>query len=228
MLILVGDLDEAELKKQLTAYASEFHTSGGKKLAKPSVRFHTISGVSTYIVDGEEESVDLAMSARLPLTTENHVASMMAVMVMKQRLGEMFADTGWGVEVRNSFTLFPEERLNVVVTLSAIPRNNLPSGTKALSPVDAMFRLRTLMSELSSAPVKGEHLAAYKATLRSEASANRLTPDYWIEMLKGRYVFAKDLHTETDARIEAVGPDKLMQLFSLLENSGKVEYIVSR
>lgn len=228
VLILVGDLDEAELKKQLTAYASEFPTFGGKKLAKPSVRFHTISGVSTYIVDGEEESVDLAMSARLPLTTENHVASQMAVMVMRQRLGEMFAGTGWGVEVRSSFTLFPEERFNVVVTLSPIRPDNLPSGTEALSPVDAMFRLRTLMSEASSEPVKEEHLAAYKAILRSEASANRLTPDYWIEILKGRYVFAKDLHTGTDARIDEVDSEKIMQLFSLLENSGKVEYIVNR
>ena len=228
VLILAGDFDEAELKKLLMAYASKFPTSGAQKLSNPSIRFQTISGVSTYVVDGGEESVDLAMSARLPLTTENHVASRMAVMVMKQRLGEMFADTGWGVEVRNSFTLFPEERLNVVVTLSAIPHDKLTSGTENLSPTEAMFRLRTLMSEASSVPVKDEHLAAYKAILRSEASANRLTPDYWIEILKGRYVFAKDLHTGADARIDAVDSDKIMHLFSLLENSGKVEYIVKR
>ncbi len=51
-------------------------------------------------------------------------------------------------------------------------------------------------------------------------------PDYWRYAIALRYLEGKDFSTGYDVKTDALSPEKIRQIISLLEKGTKVEYIV--
>ena len=220
VLVISGEFDEVELKKLLTVYGPGFSVAQ-RSFSRPSIQYQPIAGVASYTVDGDENSIDLAMSARIPLTVDNYAASLITTEVLSHSLMECFDGTGWTPEVRSRLNILPDERYSVVVTLKEC-------GETSMMPMQAMSHLRSSVSRIASSPVDASLLNAVKAHVKASLSLRQSDPMFWNGIIAGRNLYGKDLFTGFDSRADAVTAQKVQSLVSALDHSGKVEYVVTK
>jgi hypothetical protein len=220
VFVITGDVDEAELRKHLAIYGHQFKTLQ-RASSRPSLRYQPISGVSTYTVKGDADVIDYAMSARCALTSDNHVAAMTAAMAMEQALRDAFEGSGWRVELKEKFTLQPDERFNVMVTLVKVDEDGLETSA-------AMSRLRATVSAMTSKSLSKNQLSAYAGYLKNHMSLLCTSPSFWTEVIAGRQLYGKDIVTGYSAKCDALTAQKVQNIISSLDKSGKVEYITTK
>ena len=146
---------------------------------------------------------------------------MTAAMAMKQRLSDVFAGSGWTVEVKEKFTIQPDERFNVMVTL-------VRTDEEGLEPMEAMSRLRAAVTKMASEPLKKNELNAYSAYFKNRMSLLGADPSFWTESIAGRQLYGKDIVTGYSAKCDALTAQKVQNIISSLDRSGKVEYITTK
>lgn len=231
VLVLTGEISESVLKKELAAYGPLFKTSQ-KAFSYHSLHYQPISGVSSSTVAGETASMDLAMTARFPLTSDNFAASRVALLILRDRMAKVFDGTGWNVSVQDEFTIHPDERINVVVSLT----EDLSEGTaawtseegQAVSQLEALFMLRSALSDIKSADISEDLFNACRDHVKGRMELRQKDADYWAEAISNRFLFGKDMNTGFAERCEALTVDKVRNVLSALEAGGKVEYVVTR
>ena len=220
ILVVSGDVSEYELRKHLSTYGHLFKTLD-RTSSRQSFHYQPISGVSTYTVKGEADIIDYAMSARCPLTSDNHVAGMAAAMAVEQRLSDAFEDSGWNVEVKAKFTIHPDERFNVMITL-------VRADEDGMKPMEAMSLLRTTVSKMAGESLDKEHLSVYAAYLKNRMSLISTDPSFWTDAVAGRKLYGKDIVTGYSAKCDALTSQKVQNIILSLIRSGKVEYITEK
>ncbi len=214
VLIIVGDMDEEKLKKMIAVFAGAFRTED-TALRRPVVRYQTVSGWSTYTVDGEADNLDVTISGRMPLTMDNYIAANLASMLLKHDLTEKFRDSGMSFTLTHNCRIYPEERLNLLIS---VPE----------APIGILADVRAVLSSMNRREIGDGELKAYKDALKNSMANEMKTPGYWIHAIALRYLDGKDLTTNYAAKIDAVTPEKVMSVFSLLDRGCKVEYVTMK
>lgn len=218
VLVLVGDIEETELKKQLQMYAGAFRTDKSVSY-HPSVNFQPVSGWSTYTVDGRENAIYLALSVPLPLTAENEMASRVAAKVLRSVLATAAEPAGMYLEMTSGTAMTPRERFNVSVSFHQSDED-----------ADVMEALRLVREALSGAhegKVTDALVAACKDWLKNDIAVRMSHPQYWVDAISMRHICGKDFTTDYKSKVDAVTPAKVRGILRSLDNAGKVEYIIS-
>lgn len=226
LLIIVGDIKEEVLKKVLLDYVGGF---GTRDVATRSsaFRYQPISGWSTYTNKGAYNSIDVVMSARIPITAENYMSAAIAMMYLRDKLADELGDAGVRFDLSHVCKIYPEDRLNVVITVSEADLAGFAGLDGHKSPGEVLGIIRNSLTELSSETDESA-LAGYKARLKNEISVEMNDPLYWITAIALRHLDGKDLTTDYSARIDAVTVSKVAGLFSQLEAGSKVEYVITK
>lgn len=225
VLVLVGDLDEYELRKKLPEYIGNFVT-GKRVLPRGYQKTQTVSGESTYTVNGKRRSLDVAMTAPLQLSILNYMAAEIAVMTLRDTMVTAVSGMGASVNVSSLFYAAPAEKLSVVISAEDCDTLNFASGNSTFRPVRALFTVRSILDGLSAEGITQSRLDMYKASLKNIMATEQSDPAYWTEILPLRFSSGKDIHTDWSARIDEVTVDMVRDIISSLDNGGKVEYIV--
>ncbi len=226
-LIIVGNMDEDKLKKLLMQYVGGFRTEDSV-LRRPILRYQPVSGWSTYTVDGVEDNVDVAVSIRLPLTMDNYMAANMASMLLKRSLSWKLDGSGMHISLSHNCRIYPEERLNLLISLSEVSEEGFASDMKKKTPIEALADVRSVLSGLDRIMISEADLKPYKETLKNRISMEMKSPDYWLHAIALRYLDGKDLSTNYASRIDALTPEKVMSILTLLDEGSKVEYVTSK
>lgn len=227
VLIIVGDIKEEQLKKTLLEYVGGFRTED-TAFRRTFVRYQPISGWSTYTVNGDVNSIDVIMSARMPITADNYMAAAVAVMLLRQRLIEALDGTGLHLSVSHVCKLYPEDRLNVRISVTEADVDGFASGVGHKKPLDAMGIIRHTLSTMSSSDIDAARLASFKAYIKNEMAVEMADPDYWVTAIALRHLDGKDLTTGYSAKADAVTADKVKALLASLEAGSKVEYVTTK
>ncbi len=227
VLVLVGDMDEERLKKLLSEYAGGFRTQD-VAFRRPVVRYQPVSGWSTYTVEGDRNCLDVVVSARMPVTAENYIAADLAASVLKRRLTEVLTDSGMHVDVTYNCRIYPEERLNVVISLSEISPEGFASGHVTDTPIEALAKVRPVLSELDVMEVSDDGLKFFKDRLKNMISMEMKNPAYWVDAIVLRYLDGKDLSTNYASKIDAVNASRVQSVLDMLDAGSKVEYVTSK
>ena len=225
VFVIVGDIDEYELKKKLQEYFGAFSVTD-RVMPRPGQAFQTISGESTYIVDGKSKSLDVAMSAPVQLTTANYMAAKIASMAVEDELEARMSDVSAVLTVSDFFSVLPRDRFNLMLTLEDGSPEGFSCKTSAFVPVNMLFSLRSAVEKLAYENVSDEKLSMYKATLKNRIASYEQDPRYWVDMITRRFSDGKDLHSGYASQIDAVTADQVRDMIALLNSSGKVEYVV--
>ena len=227
VLILLGDKDEAVVKKQLLSYVEGFKTTD-KAFRRPVFRYQPASGWSTYTVEGNANSIDVAMSAPMILSSDNVLASEIAVMVLRKYLSEALDGTGLHVSVVHDCKIYPQERLNMLVTLNEASVEGFASGVEHPQPLEALQLLRSALSSLPDMKLAQEDLAAFKSQLKGRIALEMKDPFYWLNVISRRYLAGKDFTSGYEQKIDAVTAEKVRELLVSLDRGSKVEYVISK
>lgn len=226
-LVLVGDMDEAELKEILLAYAGGFRTAD-VAFRRPVVRYQPVSGWSTYTMEGDMDNVDVALSARMPVTAENCMAADIASMLLKRRLAQALEGTDMYLTLSYNCRIYPEERLNVLISVSEADPEGFASGTAGKNPIDALSEIRSVLSDLNEMEISEEMLSSCKTALKDMIENEMKDPRYWTDAITLRYLDGKDLSTDYAAKIKSVTADRVLSVLGMLNEGCKVEYVISK
>lgn len=225
VLIIVSDISETELKKALLAYVGGFRTQVSAT-RRPSVRYQPISGWLTHTVDGPGESIDVVMSAAMPLTMDNYMTAAIASMILEKSLAADLSETGMYPRVSYNFQLSPQERLSMMVSVETVSPMGYASYIDHTGSIEALSVVRNGLRDLTVTRIPESVLEASKAYLKNYISMKMNTPEYWMDALAKRYLDGKDFTTSYAARIDAVTVDKIMDMLITLNRGTKVEYVV--
>lgn len=227
VLVLISEMDEEVLKKKLLNYVGDFRTDG-TAFRRPPLRYQPVSGWSTYTVEGEENSIDVVMSAAMNMTMDSYMTAALAAMVLKNSISAALVNTGMYADVAYNFQIFPQERLSMAISVSQLDKDGYASSIEPSGAIDALDILRAKLKELSGTKVSKTELAACKAYLKSYLGKKMTAPSYWTDAVAKRFLDGKDFTTSYAAAVDAVTDEKLMRVFAELNGGSKVEYIVQK
>ena len=216
VLVLVGDMDESDLRKAIIPYVGGFRTTEGFS-RRTVVQYQPVSGSMTYNVDGPYDMMMVALSARLPMTAENYMAAEMASMVMKHIVSDALAPYGVDVQLRHARMIYPEDRLSVMLMLRGGDMSQ-----------DMLSELRRVVAGASENDMEVGYIAACKAYMKHKYAVQMQDPTYWLQAMAMRYLDGKDYTTGYAAKIDAVTENDVRKILDLLEMGSKIEYIINK
>lgn len=222
VIVLVGDIDESLVRKQLREYLGCFATKRTAPV-RPFVSYQTLSGSMTHEVMGRRNAVYIAMSVSLPLTSSNSALSDVTGMVLKKKLSSALVGTGMYAKVYTDTRITPNERFNVLIVLEEVSDVGREDAEEVARRV-----VRSEFAAEGLADVTDVQVDACKAWLKHNRQVRMKSPEYWVNALLLRYLEGKDYTTGYEAEIDKVSSDDVKDLLMSLNKSGKVEYIIRR
>ena len=231
-LILVGDLDEETLKRELGRTLVGFRT--GKQFAqRPKISADTKKGTitrfsesSSGVLGGLERGVSIALSAPVAYNIQNYMNFRVAVELLRKKLVSGFDNVGGAIGISDRLEVFPEERLNVYFTCSPCYEGGLPYGMESPTPFALLERTRSILERIPSMSISKDELKAYKALVTNEFESSLKNPSNLVDIMLMRYSDGKDLYTGYKQAINAVDEKKVKAMLSALCSGAKVEYII--
>ena len=216
VLVLVGDMDESDLRKAILPYVGGFRTTEGFS-RRTVVQYQPVSGSMTYNVDGPYDMMMVALSARLPMTADNYMAAEAAAMVMKHIVSDALAPYGVDVQLRYARMIYPEDRLSVMLMIRGEDVSQ-----------DMLSALRRAVAGASEIDVEADYIAACKAYMKHKYAVQMKEPAYWLQAMAMRYLDGKDYTTGYASKIDAVTENDVRKILDLLEMGSKIEYIINK
>lgn len=215
VLVVVGDMNPSDLMNLLRMYVGGFKV---KDVAsrRPSHNFSPVSGISTCYAEGGKDEMLMAISSRMPMTAENHMAVEIAAMLFERKLRELFSDKGLDADIAYSRSIYPDERFSFIIRLPGV------SGTEEL------LMLRDAVSKCLEQEIDADVLSHCKEYVRHKYSQMTAVPEYWLKVIPLRHLEGKDYTSGYAAKIDAVSSEKIREVFDALETGAGVEYIMRK
>ncbi len=212
VLVLIGDMDESEVKKVIQMYAGKFKV---KNIAsrRHSMQYHPVSGWSAYSANGNKDMSFVVMSTPLAMNTINHFASEIAAEILERRIKDAFEPDGIPVSMMVTRSLYPDERFSVYLKLSG------------KCTEEDLHRIKVLLSDCENNVTDAE-LKSCKEYIKNKHTLQKQTVGYWLRAIPLRHLEGKDFTTGIDAKIDAVSKQALQQVFRSLGNGAGIEYTI--
>lgn len=226
VLILLGDMDEYELKKILLKYVDGFRTTD-RAFKRQMIRYQPVSGKSAYMVEGCHDAIDIAMSVPMSLTTDGYMAAEIAAMILKKYVSEAIADAGMYMELSHECKIYPQERFSILISVREADENGFSSDTEGKDPFEILSVIRSVLSEAAEKDIPSSEVDMFKTQLKGAVALEMSDPYYWLNVISRRYLAGKDFTTNYQARIDAVTPDKVRAVLRSMDKGTRVEYIVT-
>ena len=215
VLVLVGDVDETDLKKAILPYVGGFRTR--EVLPRRTVvQYQPASGSMTYNVSGSHDMMAVAISSRLPMTSENYMAAEMAALVLERVVSDALKPYGVQVQLRHARRIYPEDRLSIMIMVHGDVTHEVPGV------------VRRAVAGASESDVEAGYIAACKAYMKHKCAVQMNEPEYWLHAMAMRYLDGKDYTSGYAAKIDAVSENDVRKILDLLEKGSKIEYIINK
>lgn len=225
IFIFIGNIPEKDLLSALSKYLGSFHTHGPFAL-REKIEYDLYSGRRTYIVKGDDSSVNLAAMGKLPVNIDNFLLFALAQEAVYKQFAKCLAPIGLYAEVNGKYTMAPVEKYNLYVTLRSCSDDGLPSGVNSLEPLDAIKVVREEFLRMQYMVISDEDFASYKALVKGRIALSLKSSDGMMKYALNRYSDGRDLVTDYSKKIDAIEIDDVRWLLEEIISSGVVEYIV--
>lgn len=212
VLVLVGDMDESALKKILQTYVGKFRTKS-VAFRSPAVQYQPLSGTLTVVAEGTRPALIIAASAAVPMTAENRFAMDLAADLLERAMKDAFAGEDVQVRLSHAGTIYPQERFSVMMEVRG-------------GSMDHVRPAREVLDKLASAGPDDSLVKLYKDALKHEHALMMQEPEYWLRAVTMRNLDGKDFTIGCASKIDAVTSSRLKELFKLLNEGGRIEYVI--
>ena len=210
MLIVVGDVDEATVRRTLLRYIGGFRTQRGTAPRK-TLRYQPRAGVVTHREPGAGKGVFVRLDAEYPLSGVNYATAEVAVEVLRRNLVAALEGTGMSVEVTTGFHTYPQERLWMFLSCEG--------GTD----LDAV---RKGIRQAAASTVSARDLTALKAMALAGMNQELAEPETVLTALVVRYGVGKDLVTHYKESVNGVTAARVKEMLSTLAVGSTAEIVI--
>lgn len=232
VLLLMGDLEEEALKKELLRTLGAFRTD--KRISsRPRVESRFATGTvsrteesAAGVIGGSEIGVNVVRSAALPYKLESYLSFQVACMLIRQRIAGALAEQGAWAEVSNRLELFPSERVSVYINCHPCPENGLPAGIRPGDTGALLDAVRSVTRRLDELEVSEAEVRAAKATLLKELELRYNQPETLMEDVLIRYSEGRDLITDYKGAVQRISVAGVREILDILSEGGEVEYTI--
>lgn len=232
MLVLVGDLDEEKLRKELVRTIGGF-SSRNTYSPRPKVSSRFASGSVTYmseslpgLVGGGEIGVNIGMSAAISYSIDSYIAFKAAVACIRKEMVDVLADCGAYAEVTDRLEIFPSERMFLYVNCHPCKASGLPLSVSPGDPLQILDAVRRVTSRLGEIEISGADIEAYKEVLVSEFDQMQNDPEKIMAAVLTRYSEGKDLVTSFRRAVDELQIDDIKRVLAQLQGGAEVEYVI--
>ena len=212
MLVIVGDVDEATVRKALLKYIGGFRTQRGTESRK-AVRYTPVSGGMQEGSEGPK-GVYVRLDAEFPLSGVNYVMAEVGADVLRRHVVAALQGTGLSTEVTTGFHSYPQERLWMVISCE---------GEKAS---DALPAIREGIRKAAAATVSQKDVNAYKNLVLTDMNRELTEPETVVSSVVARYGIGKDMVSHYKESVNGITPASLKGMLSALASGRTAEYIV--
>ena len=226
IFVLVGNIDEKQLKNALMAYAGGFRTTD-KTFRRTGTGSRNFTGMEGYRRQGSERSVNVALTAPMALTAENYYTAAVTSLVLRRHFAQELAGKGMRVNVTYECRRFPQESVLMRVLVSEAAVDGFASGTTGYTMGAALSTMRKVFADLSAVSVDEKILATYRYRLERHLAREKSNPGYWVDALNLRYLDGKDFTTGAEARIRSINETNVRKMLSALDSNSKIEYVIT-
>ncbi len=225
VIVLVGDIDADGLRKRITPYIKQLHTSptaAAHRASRPETRLRRASET----VRTDRDGIVTRLAADIPLTAENYYSAALAMMFLHQRTALALSDSGLSADIRWDFSTRPVDRFTLDLIVSA-QESRLPESAADRDAYLRKYydRVRRCIDSMADDPIDAATLAALKKVLVTNHNNLRNSPLYWRDAIIRRYVDAKDFETGAEDKINAVSADKVVRIFGRLKEGTRLETV---
>lgn len=224
VLVIIGNRPEYDVKKQLLGHIGHFRTEE-KAFRRPIVRYQPVSGCSTYMVQGEKSAIDLVMSVPLAMTSDNNMAAVMSVLAMKHHFEKALEGTGTHMRISYDFDIYPQERLNVLLSVEPADVHGFAEGNKVMDVMKTLAVVRSAVKSLPEIRIDASRLKLYQTFVKNRVAMMEKVPEHWLQVISRRYVDGKDLFNGYGTRVDAVGLQQVRDITGALSRGSMVEYV---
>ena len=226
-LVLVGDMDETDVRQILESYLGSFptrkHITG-----RPTVLYQPVSGWSTYVSDGKTNSIDVVLSSRIMLNSTDYMSAQIVTMALKDAIAGALSGSGMSVKVKDSFSVFPHERYAVSVSAMPALLSSLPPSVSRDSYFKCLYRIRAAVSGLTAGGISEADVNTYKAALSDRYASIQADPEVWTRMFSDRVSTGKSLDTGYSDKISGVSAESVNRVLSELNGGCTIEYVIKK
>ena len=210
MLIIVGDVDEATVRRALLRYLGGFRTQRSAAPRK-SIRYQPRSGTATHREAGSSKGVFVRLDAEYPLSGINYATAEVAVEVLRRNVVEALEGTGMSVEITTGYHTYPQERLWMF--LSCEGGNDLDAVRKGIR-------------KAATSTVSAKDLNAFKAMALAGMNRELTEPETVVTALVARYGIGKDLVTHYKESVNGVTAARVKEMLSALATGSTAEIVI--
>lgn len=226
-MVIAGDIEEKRVKTAIENCALLFPMTGEVR-HKRRVMFQPVSGWSSTYRKGESPSVDILLSAAVPMTAENLCASMLATGIFGEKVRSALVGTGYTSEVYYSFTQYPRERFNILISSDLISAEGYDvSESENLPVLDVLSRLRGSLDDGTMTDFSEDILNAYKKLINSNYTDTMQDPAYWVDIIIRRHADGRDLHSKMADKLNSVKPERVQSVLRALLEGSRIELITT-
>ena len=231
ILVLIGDLDEETLKKELCRTLGGFRTQK-RYASRPRVESRFATGSLTRTdraagpAGGRETGVHIALSTDIPFNPDNYFSFRVAGEVVRTQLAAALAEQGASAELDCRLELFPAERMTLYIHCRPCPEEGLPAGVAPLPPDRLLDAVRTVTHRLEFLTVPEATLKAYKDLIIKQLELRYADPGALIEDVLVRYSEGKDLITDYKAAVQRVSAEGVTRILGRLRDGAEIEYLI--
>lgn len=214
VLVIVGDMSEANLKKLLLQYVGAFNTRN-TAFRRTSVQYQPVSGRASGRREGQSDALLVAMSSDMTLAASNVYAAKIATLAIRQHLVGAFTDDGINVEASEALRIYPQERYSVLLMIEGGKIGN-----------ETLWKVRREVSELAKEGPSAAFVAQTKEYLKNRYALDMKNPAYWLYAVALRHLDGKDFSSGYASKIDAVTPEMVKSVIATLEKGSQVEYMI--
>ena len=232
VLVLMGDLDEAEARRQCCAALGDFVTGKGN-IALPRFVTGAIPGTVTLSASSSElgigdggRSVSVAVSAAIPFSMEGYMSLGVGLEALKDELAGRLAPLGAYAELESALSFYPEERVTLYVTCRPCLADGLPDDVEPAPSMSILDAVRASFAAMASAPLSSGRMSKARSAQLSRMNASVSDEKMLIDKVLDRYSYGKDTVSGYKNLIQKATPASVQSVFSALMSGGRVELML--
>lgn len=229
LMVFYGDLDEAELKKQLCRYLGSLNNGSQRPLRSQNPRmgreaWYSISAPaeSSRYGDGSRK-VYMEITSAIQTTAADNATLEVAGLALKRRLVKTLAGLGCRAEVEAGLDMFPTDRASIRIVCTPCQAEGLPEGIEPARMTEALNAVRAAVNSMATKDVTAAELKECKAILTNLNKDSLKNGSVLIDAVLKRNSEGKDVVTGYKERIGAVSAADVRKMFAQLDRT-KLEY----